>query len=151
MVTPTSTPISIQSGRITESYTPGRPAKALTETSPPLRQPKWSGFCAEEDRCSVKEGAFIKPLGFYGLAATCKFIRNECKDYFITETTPSPLIGEASTVGSNEYGTMRHDSWPRCGDLHSWIIPSISMKFGTMSCGRSATRACSSKSLHSRS
>ncbi|KAJ4303336.1 hypothetical protein N0V90_002229 [Kalmusia sp. IMI 367209] len=51
--------------------------------------PKWSGLCKEEERCTYKTKVPPTPVGFWALAASSKFIRNECQEFFMSCTVHS--------------------------------------------------------------
>jgi hypothetical protein len=44
--------------------------------------PKWSGSCAEEERCTYNKLTPSEPRGFFALAASCKALCNEIGDLF---------------------------------------------------------------------
>jgi hypothetical protein len=46
-------------------------------------------MCDEEDRCTYKFDAPPEPIGFWALAASNKFIRNETQEFFIRRTVVS--------------------------------------------------------------
>ncbi|KAF2676642.1 hypothetical protein K458DRAFT_321611 [Lentithecium fluviatile CBS 122367] len=76
------------------SYT-WTPCKATNPTCSLLcLNPKWSGLCAEADRCTVKKAAPPDPRGFYGLAATSKFLRGECMESFMKDAVISVNLAE---------------------------------------------------------
>lgn len=66
------------------------PCRAPNLKSPLLcANPKWSGMCDEEDRCTHKLYAPPEPRGFWALAAASKFIRNEAQEFFFKKTVVS--------------------------------------------------------------
>lgn len=66
------------------------PCKGASATSPLLcANPKWSGLCAEEDRCTYKKYAPPAPRGFAALTASCKFLRSETQGYWMRNTVVS--------------------------------------------------------------
>lgn len=63
------------------------PCKGANPRHPVLcANPKWSGLCTEEDRCTYKIAAPPEPRGFYGLAATCKAMRHDTQEFFQRHT-----------------------------------------------------------------
>lgn len=63
------------------------PCRATSTVSPFLcANPKWSGLCEEKNRCTHKLDSPPEHNGFFGLAATCKSIRNEAQEFFLSET-----------------------------------------------------------------
>jgi hypothetical protein len=63
------------------------PCKGTNPTYPLLcHHPRWSGLCPETERCSFKHAEPPEPRGFWGLAATCKLVREEMQDLFMKET-----------------------------------------------------------------
>lgn len=66
------------------------PCRAPSSASSLLcANPKWSGMCDEEDRCTYKIYAPPEPIGFWGLAASNKMIRNETQEYFLRKSVVS--------------------------------------------------------------
>jgi hypothetical protein len=66
------------------------PCRSPSPSSPLLcANPKWSGMCEEEDRCTYKIYAPPEPVGFWGLAASSKSIRNETQEFFLRNTVVS--------------------------------------------------------------
>ncbi|KAH7091527.1 hypothetical protein FB567DRAFT_437000 [Paraphoma chrysanthemicola] len=66
------------------------PCRAPSSASPLLcANPKWSGMCDEEDRCTYKIYAPPEPIGFWGLAASNKMIRNETQEFFLRKSVVS--------------------------------------------------------------
>ena len=66
------------------------PCRSPSSTSPLLcANPKWSGMCDEEDRCTYKIYAPPEPVGFWALAASNKLIRNETQEFFLRKTVAS--------------------------------------------------------------
>lgn len=46
-------------------------------------------MCDEEDRCTYKIETPPEPVGFWGLAASNKLIRNEAQEFFLRKTVVS--------------------------------------------------------------
>ena len=66
------------------------PCRSSSSASPLLcANPKWSGMCDEDDRCTHKIDAPPEPVGFWALAACNKFIRNETQEFFLGKTIVS--------------------------------------------------------------
>ncbi|KAF2823046.1 hypothetical protein CC86DRAFT_299496 [Ophiobolus disseminans] len=66
------------------------PCRSPSAASPLLcANPKWSGMCEEEDRCTYKIYAPPEPVGFWALAASNKSIRNETQEFFLRRTVVS--------------------------------------------------------------
>jgi hypothetical protein len=66
------------------------PCRLPNPKSPLLcANPKWSGLCKEEDRCTYKKYSPPEPLGFWALAASSKAIRIETQDFFLRRTVIS--------------------------------------------------------------
>jgi hypothetical protein len=66
------------------------PCRSPNPVSPLLcLNPKWSGMCNEEDRCTYKINAPPEPRGFWALAASNKFFRNEIQEFFLHKTVVS--------------------------------------------------------------
>ncbi|OAL51803.1 hypothetical protein IQ07DRAFT_586153 [Pyrenochaeta sp. DS3sAY3a] len=66
------------------------PCRAPNPKSPLLcANPKWSGMCDEADRCTYKLYAPPEPRGFWALAASSKYIRNETQEFFLRSTVVS--------------------------------------------------------------
>jgi hypothetical protein len=66
------------------------PCRSPNPTNPLLcANPKWSGTCKEEDRCTYKIHAPREPVGFWALAACNKAIRRETKEPFLRNTVVS--------------------------------------------------------------
>jgi hypothetical protein len=66
------------------------PCRSPSSASPLLcANPKWSGMCEEEDRCTFEVNAPPEPMGFWALAASSKAIRNEMQGFFFSKTVIS--------------------------------------------------------------
>jgi hypothetical protein len=66
------------------------PCRSPSSASPLLcANPKWSGMCDEEDRCTYKIYSPPEPVGFWALAASNKLIRNEAQEFFLRKTVVS--------------------------------------------------------------
>ncbi|KAF1979555.1 hypothetical protein BU23DRAFT_594792 [Bimuria novae-zelandiae CBS 107.79] len=69
---------------------PGPRAKVSIPTIPILcANPKWSGMCKDDERCTYRVKKPPTPVGFWALAACCKLIRRECWEYFMGATVYS--------------------------------------------------------------
>jgi hypothetical protein len=76
--------------------------------------PKWSGMCDEEDRCTYKKDAPPEPIGFWALAASNKFIRNETQDFFLRKAVVSihpqdlhPWLDHVSKTNPRQIDNLR--------------------------------------------
>ncbi|KAJ4374918.1 hypothetical protein N0V83_001996 [Neocucurbitaria cava] len=66
------------------------PCRSPSAFSPLLcANPKWSGMCPEFARCTHDITSPPEPLGFWGLAASSKAIRNEAQEFFLRHTVVS--------------------------------------------------------------
>jgi hypothetical protein len=66
------------------------PCRSPSPKSPLLcANPKWSGMCKEEDRCTYKLYSPPEVFGFWALAASSKAIRNEAQEFFLRRTVIS--------------------------------------------------------------
>ncbi|KAF2134599.1 hypothetical protein P153DRAFT_352573 [Dothidotthia symphoricarpi CBS 119687] len=106
------------------------PCRLPNPTCPLLcANPKWSGMCAEEDRCTYKFQSPPEPRGFWAMAESCKFIRDETQEFFIRDNVisihPENLPGwlnhlarhnpkqiehlrRVTLAGSNDQGHLSH-------------------------------------------
>ncbi|KAF2865697.1 hypothetical protein BDV95DRAFT_612279 [Massariosphaeria phaeospora] len=74
------------------------PCKAPHPTHPLLcANPKWSGLCNEQDRCTYKKDAPPEPRGFYALAATNKLVRGECMEFSMAHAVVSVNMAEVES------------------------------------------------------
>ncbi|KAF2028255.1 hypothetical protein EK21DRAFT_90812 [Setomelanomma holmii] len=66
------------------------PCRSPNPASPLLcANPKWSGMCPEEDRCTYKIYAPPEPVGFWALAASNKAFRNDTQEFFLSRSVVS--------------------------------------------------------------
>ncbi|KAH7378326.1 hypothetical protein BKA66DRAFT_533036 [Pyrenochaeta sp. MPI-SDFR-AT-0127] len=66
------------------------PCRSQNSTYPLLcANPKWSGMCDEEERCTYKIYAPPEPRGFWALGASNKWIRSEAQEFFLRRTVIS--------------------------------------------------------------
>ncbi|CAO2653990.1 Nn.00g107230.m01.CDS01 [Neocucurbitaria sp. VM-36] len=89
-----STLIHVHQHNSTE--TPSKPRFTWTPCRSPhpfspllCANPKWSGMCPESSRCTYKIHAPPDPIGFWALAASNKWIRNEAQEFFLSKTVVS--------------------------------------------------------------
>lgn len=63
------------------------PCRASNAISPLLcANPKWSGMCSEDERCTYKLGTSAVLRGAWALAASNKMIRNEAQEMFFRDS-----------------------------------------------------------------
>ncbi|KAF1848703.1 uncharacterized protein K460DRAFT_364695 [Cucurbitaria berberidis CBS 394.84] len=89
------------------------PCREPNPSSPLLcANPKWSGMCAEQDRCTYKVLAPPEPRGLWALAASNKFIRNEAQELFMGRSVlsihPNDLRPFLRYMKNNAPGQLSH-------------------------------------------
>ena len=66
------------------------PCRLPSSASPLLcANPKWSGMCEEEDRCTYNIYAPPEPIGFWALAASNRMLLNETQEFFLRKSVVS--------------------------------------------------------------
>ncbi|KAH4025483.1 hypothetical protein HBI81_071810 [Parastagonospora nodorum] len=66
------------------------PCRSSSTISPLLcANPKWSGVCSEDERCTYRLGSLAVLRGAWALAASNKMIRNEAQDMFFRDSVVS--------------------------------------------------------------